>query len=243
MYRGDLVIDGYNVLHAAGLARRSYGPGDFERARRALLRLISQQLSPRERERTTVVFDAGDRTLSPSPPQLVDDLLVIYADQERDADEAIERLIRENSAPRRLCVVSSDHRLQKAARRRRARFVDSEEFLRRLARRHTPGERRRHQVEPSAKQTGRLSPGEVEAWLRVFDDIDNRGERELPENSSPTETGSRQPSEDRDPSAEIDANPSQRSPSEEPFEGFSDEIDFWESRISDLWDDDPSTHD
>ncbi len=236
MSRGDLLIDGYNVLHAAGLARKAYGPGEFERTRRSLIRLISQQLSPRERERTTVVFDATDRTLSPSPPQIVDDLLVIYADRNGDADEEIEQLIRENSAPRRLCVVSSDHRLQKAARRRRAKFMDSEDFLRRLARRPTPDERRRQQVEPSNKQSGRLLPSEVEAWLRVFDDIDNvrdsgralKGKR------------SNEPGGEHDESAVDRSHPARPDPPEEPLAGFSDEIEFWESRISDLWDDDPA---
>ena len=32
----DLVIDGYNLMHAAGLARATYGPGDLERCHTAV---------------------------------------------------------------------------------------------------------------------------------------------------------------------------------------------------------------
>ena len=63
MFRGDLLIDGYNLLHAAGFARTSYGRGEFEKARDRLIKLLAQQLNDRERERTTVVFDAPRQSL------------------------------------------------------------------------------------------------------------------------------------------------------------------------------------
>ncbi len=243
MSPGDLLIDGYNVLHAAGLARRSYGPGEFEKRRRDLIRLISQQLSPRERRRTTVVFDASDRTVMPSPPQVMDDVLVMFADEGGDADATIERLIQQNSAPRRMCVVSSDHRLQKAARRRRAKFVDSEVFLQRLARRSTPDERRRQQVEPAAKHSGQLPSGEVDAWLRVFDDIDQSEllitQRTHRIGQSDSHSQIRKPSQ----SSSKDAPSRSSSNSRDESECVSGEVEFWESRISELWENDSSVHD
>ena len=45
-------------------------------------------------------------------------LTVRFAVRYEEADRLIEELIRADSAPRRLVVVSSDHRLQRAARRR-----------------------------------------------------------------------------------------------------------------------------
>ncbi len=42
----DLLIDGYNLLHAAGLGRARYGPGDLQRARQALLRKLFELLTP-----------------------------------------------------------------------------------------------------------------------------------------------------------------------------------------------------
>lgn len=243
MSPGDLLIDGYNVLHAAGFARRSYGPGEFEKRRRDLIRLISQQLSPRERGRTTVVFDASDRTVMPSPPQVVDDVLVMFADEGGDADAMIERLIRQNSAPRRMCVVSSDHRLQKAARRRRAKFVDSDVFLHRLARRSTLEERHRRQAEPDAKRSGQLPPGEVEAWLRVFDDIDPIGSSITPSTFRRVEPETRRPIIDPSQPKTTDDRSSSTLKSHDEEDRVSGEVEFWESRISELWDDDSSRHD
>lgn len=237
MFPGDILIDGYNVLHAAGFAQRSYNQGEFEKRRLKLLRLISQQLSPRERLRTTVVFDATDRSVMRSAPREREGLLVIFAGDDGDADATIERLIRQNSAPKRLCVVSSDHRLQKAARRRRAKFIDSDVFLQRLARRPTPEERRQRQVEPDAKHSGKLPPGEVDAWLRVFDDI------EQSDPSSPmlhkkqrTEASARKASRKHRRS-----KPDKTSVTSS--ERLSNEVEFWESRVAELWDDNCSSDD
>ena len=44
------LFDGYNLLHAAGLARANYGPGDLERARTALLLKVSDGLDDADRE-------------------------------------------------------------------------------------------------------------------------------------------------------------------------------------------------
>ena len=53
-----LLIDGYNLLHAAGLARRRYGPGGLEKARGSLLGFLAASLG-NETSQTTVVFDAA----------------------------------------------------------------------------------------------------------------------------------------------------------------------------------------
>ena len=121
-----LVIDGYNLMHAIGLLDQRRGPHVLEKARLTLLNTLAESLDPAELPHTTVVFDAKD------VPRHVPDRLehrgicVRFAAEEDEADELIEELIRTDSVPRRLTVVSSDHRLQTAARRRRARFADSE---------------------------------------------------------------------------------------------------------------------
>jgi len=238
MFRGDLIIDGYNVLYAADLVPPSGGPHGLERARRSLLRLISGRLTPRERHRTTVVFDAPEQTMGPSPPHEVHQLLVMFADRDGDADAMIERLIRKNSAPRRLCVVSSDRRLQKAARRRRAGFLDSETFLKRLARRASRAEHRGEE-EPAAKRSGRLSPGEVDAWLRVFEDIEDV---RLPSSTCAPNGRPNDPAKSHQPAPTAarrrDAGTNGHHPattrSDNPNADNLDEISFWESRIAEL---------
>ena len=58
----------------------------------------------------------------------------MFASQDEDADTVIERLVAADSAPKRLTVVSSDHRLQRAAHRRKATAVDSDVWFAQLLR-------------------------------------------------------------------------------------------------------------
>src|SRR5262249_8464514 len=82
-----------------------------------------------------------------------------------DADLLIEQLIAANSAPRRLTVVSSDHRLHRAARRRRATAVDSDKWYAEVLRKRIDRARRKT---PQGKPEGSPSEGEVRFWLRQF---------------------------------------------------------------------------
>lgn len=124
-----LLIDGYNLMHAADFARSRYGPGDLQAARRRLQQLLASLLSREAKRRTTIVYDAYS---SPSDDQRIQHdsgMTIRFAPRGGDADTEMEKLIRRHSSPRQLIVVSSDHRLHKAARRRRARCIDSEQFL------------------------------------------------------------------------------------------------------------------
>ncbi len=56
----SLVIDGYNLMHVAGILGRGVGPGSLQRSRLALLNFLAESLDPRELPRTTVVFDSHD---------------------------------------------------------------------------------------------------------------------------------------------------------------------------------------
>ena len=226
MFRGELLIDGYNLLHAAGLAQRSYGPGEFAKTRDLFLKLLSGQLSERERQRTTVVFDAPQESLGPSPPTVVHGVRVIFAGGDGDADSMIERLIERNTAPRRLHVISSDHRLQRAARRRRAKFFDSETFLERIAHRRTPAERARD-AEPPEKQQGLTAPGEIEAWLKAFADVG-------PLRDEPTPPTGAAPKVQTGPAGDSPAGRS-RDRDNRPLPADHAEVTFWEQRIAQLW--------
>lgn len=137
-----LLLDGYNVLFAAGILGKGLGPGGLQRARLALLNLLAESLDAETLGRTTVVFDARDPP--PDRPRAYEHrgLQVRFAVGPEGADAVIEELIRADSAPRQLIVVSSDHRLQRAARRRKATAIDSDrwygDLLRERARRRSP---------------------------------------------------------------------------------------------------------
>ena len=123
-----LIIDGYNLMHAAGIARRSYAQGDMERCRSRLHRELASLLSRDVLSSALVVYDAFDSVTDENRQQTEHGLAILFAPRGTDADSQIERLLGEHSVPKRVIVVSGDHRLHKAARRRKARCVDSEEF-------------------------------------------------------------------------------------------------------------------
>jgi hypothetical protein len=169
-----ILIDGYNLLHVTGvtgrgIADRKIGPGTLERARTALLNFLAASLTDDERQLTTIVFDSSN-----APPGLPRDLqhqgiAVKYATGYESADELLEDLIRKASAPRKLTVVSSDHRVQRAAKRRKARAVDSDVWCAEIR------ESRCKSKEPlapsSPKPASPLSEDDVAAWLDEFGDV------------------------------------------------------------------------
>lgn len=162
----SLLIDGYNLLNAVGILGRGVGPGSLNRARLALLNFLAESLEAKEIRQTTVVFDARDPPRG--SPRVLEHrgLTVRFASQYDDADSLIEELIRSDSTPRRLTVVSSDHRLQRAARRRKARAIDSDVWYAEIAE-----ERRRRQKsvsESSARPPVPLLEEDVNYWLRQF---------------------------------------------------------------------------
>jgi uncharacterized protein len=161
-----LLIDGYNLLHVTGILGRGVGPGSLQRSRLALLNFLAESLDSRELSHATVVFDSHDAPKG--LPKLIEhrDITVRFAAQYESADELIEVLIRADSAPRRLVIVSSDHRIQRAARRRRAKAIDSDIWYAELVR----VRRRRDEVssDAPARPGVPLLAEDVDYWLRQF---------------------------------------------------------------------------
>ena len=161
----SLLIDGYNLLHVTGIVGRGVGPGTLQRSRLALVNFLVESLDPEELPHTTVVFDARDTA---GLPHAIDHrgISVRFAVEYETADAMIEELIRVDSAPRRLVVVSSDHEIQRAARRRKAKTVDSDVWYAELVR------ARRERNEASAPGSLRppvpLLEEDVNYWLRQF---------------------------------------------------------------------------
>lgn len=155
-----ILIDGYNLLHASGVFG-TVGRTSLEASREALLDWLGEVLSDGQRQRTTIVFDA--REAPPGLPRSGEKhgMRIHFAPRGREADELLEELIRDHSSPRALVVVSSDHRIQRAARRRRAKFIDSDQWV--ATSRHTPDP---DQPEPDHRDGP--SPDELRAWLDEF---------------------------------------------------------------------------
>ena len=157
-----LIIDGYNFLNASGVFGAERGPRGFESSRLALLDMLCDLLGDRVTD-TLVVFDAA-RAPDGLPGRLVHrGIRVWFAREYPDADTLIEELVEDDPAPASLVVVSSDRRLQVAARRRRAKAVSCEEWLAdaRAAR------RRAHRA--ADEKPGTPTPADVEYWKKYFD--------------------------------------------------------------------------
>ena len=160
-----LLIDGYNLLHGTDIFAAA-GPGtDLHRTRLALLNFLAAAIDRRERSQTTIVFDAAGAP--PGLPETISHqgMKIHFARRHTDADEMIEDFIAQHRSPRSLVVVSSDHRIQRAARSRGATFVDSAEWYqqRRAAMRAaTP--------ETLAKPDAQPTADELAYWLRHFGD-------------------------------------------------------------------------
>jgi uncharacterized protein len=169
-----LLIDGYNLLHVSGVFGRGTALTELHRSREALLAFLAASLQPTERTHATIVFDAAGAP--PGLPQRFryEGIDVQFARDPGNADELIERLIAAHDAPRKLVVVSGDHRVQRAARRRRATAVDSDRWWADLC-----AQRRERGAELPAlpqKPVGELTTGEVDYWVSQFADAPT-GER------------------------------------------------------------------
>ena len=185
----SLLIDGYNLLHVTGIFGRGSQEGSLKRSRQALLNFLATSLPADQLATTTIVFDA--QNAPPGLPRAIQHggMSVRYAAEYPDADSLIEELIQAEHVPRRLTVVSSDHRIQRAARRRRAMTVDSHQWyvrliqLRRLA--QTPDSA--SDVKPQLP----LCKADVEAWLNEFAniDVDQLRKEVTPERTSHPKTG------------------------------------------------------
>lgn len=160
------LIDGYNLLHVTGIAGRGRGPNWLEQSRQALLGFLAASIEPSQLPHTTVVFDA--KAAPPGLPRVVthQGITVRYADKYENADELIIELIAADTSPHRLVVVSSDHQIQRAAKRRKAHAVDSDVWYAELLR------SRRERAELAAETPDQppvpLLKEDVDYWIRQF---------------------------------------------------------------------------
>jgi predicted RNA-binding protein with PIN domain len=163
------VIDGYNLLHAMGLLRGKVGPRGLEKARLGLLGLL-RAVYGEEAPSVTVVFDAAHAPPGAAREGDYQGIHVRFAVDQGEADDLIETLIRDNSAPRQLVIVSDDHRIQRAAQHRRCTVAGCTQYLEWLERHR----RRRRRFPPEAdSKPQQISEQETQLWLREFASLQN----------------------------------------------------------------------
>lgn len=130
-----LVVDTFNVLHVSGVLPPELAGIEVPE----LVGLVAE--SRYGSQAATFVCDGarpGTGHTGPSAYQL-GHAKVLYTGAGRDADGEIEKLLELTSFASRMLVVSSDQRLRRAAKRRRATNLRSERFLEHLAEDHGKG--------------------------------------------------------------------------------------------------------
>ncbi len=167
------LIDGYNLMHARGLMDRKFPPDGLRKVRHKFLIDLAAALDPTEAHNTTVVFDA--KLAPPDRPdhQKLKGITVLFAVNDEDADARIEILIAAHSAPKLLTVVSTDLRIRRAAERRRAIVMTSDDFLAKLEKKN-----RRPKVAiaipKTPEETGRQqgpTAAEADYWMAEFAEV------------------------------------------------------------------------
>jgi predicted RNA-binding protein with PIN domain len=154
-----LIIDGYNLLHSVkGLLEQAGEITDVQ-----ICKIVGEYLY-RTKGKGSIIFDG----IGPRDKSVFNNLFnleVVFSGANREADDVIEKLILQNTAPKNLSVISSDRRLKTAAGKRKAKAVDCVEFwlgmLKELDR------KTKRPTEPKEKLFG-LTDAETEYWLREF---------------------------------------------------------------------------
>ena len=152
-----LIVDAYNVLHVTGVL-----PPELSGLEAPdLADLIAASRWARHQ---AIVMCDGTR---PKEMRAMErgTVRVAYAGGV-SADAAIERLVNESSHPRHITVVSNDRAVQRSARRRSARVLGADEFLRQLATDAARAPRSKRSL--PRRDPGPLTPQQVEAWLKYF---------------------------------------------------------------------------
>jgi uncharacterized protein len=157
------LIDGYNLMHAFGLARRDMPAGALQKARQRFLDWLAGAVDGRNAA-VRVVFDSA-KAADPSSETDHRGVRVRFA-RGRTADDEIEELLLAESRPSEVTVVSNDGRLREAARRRGAAFQSSEDFTDWAIAPH----RATREPRPTEPEKPEPAPTESEkaAWLAAF---------------------------------------------------------------------------
>ncbi len=169
----SLLIDGYNVVAPVTPPGRSPDLMWLQRERTLLIRRLADQLSQEIRNRTCVVFDAANPPPGRPSEFEVDGITVRFAIDHPEADDLLEEIIAAHSAPKSLAVVSSDHRVQAAAKRRGCQTFESQPWLDdlidgkvHLAVASTDGAGEGSETRSDKPKT--VNHDDVQRWLREF---------------------------------------------------------------------------
>jgi predicted RNA-binding protein with PIN domain len=158
------LIDGYNLMHAMGYLAGKVNARGLERARVRFQDYLVAAFGEKS-PNVTIVYDAARIPHGVAPEQTYQGLNILLAAAPQEADDLIETWIAKESSPKSLVVVSSDRRLQIAARCKGAvsmacpEFLDFVEKLPKAPATAPAGE---------PEKSEHMSDEEIDAWMQEF---------------------------------------------------------------------------
>lgn len=108
----QLIVDGYNVVHAWTSLKRLVDTASLEAAREKLVERLAV-LGMITGENVTVVFDAHHSTAASNSEDTVDGVRVVFTRRGHSADHAIERIAYEASNVGDIITVATSDRFQR----------------------------------------------------------------------------------------------------------------------------------
>ncbi len=181
------VIDGYNLLHQTPVMQSGSGPAWLHQQRINLIQELAKLLTPEERRTTICVFDAHTDRSPNTTDFVLEDIRVCFAHHHREADDFIEDLIDQHRSPRSLLVVSSDRRIQNAAKYRQAQTIDSRDWFDRISLRYTDSLDHAtptvNEIDPESIKNVSVMEHEVDAWVNYLE-MENLFVTKSPEDKS-----------------------------------------------------------
>ncbi len=108
----QLIVDGYNVMHAWPSLKKLMNDASLEAARDRLIERLAV-LGMISGESVTVVFDAHHSAATSNSEQVVDGVHVIFTRRGHSADHAIERIAYKASETGDIITVATSDRFQR----------------------------------------------------------------------------------------------------------------------------------
>ncbi len=161
MVRKKIIIDGYNLIKANPAIFSKMPTLELQRVH--LLKLLSSAPVLQGHE-VTVVFD-GQSDSQQTQLQKKNWIRIVFSGKDLEADEVVQKMIRQQAAKEKMEIVSSDQKIQRTARDHQVMAVSSQEFWKVLQQDPTkvvksPDD----QINPEQN----LSKKELEEWLKIF---------------------------------------------------------------------------
>ncbi len=158
----QLWIDGFNLFYKWNRTRELFKSGcDINNAQQESIRELAIHLG-NWRNRSILFMDGGPEASA----MTLHGLRIRYPGGGKKADGLLEEFARGRTGNLRILAVTSDRALAATLRRNRLQIMPCEKFIREFL----TGSSR--STNYSQKQDYKLSPEEVEEWLKLFSDDD-----------------------------------------------------------------------